>query len=105
MALGYLHITEYAYRGDPSVNIPLEPATVTQVVEIGSVSKTLHPDTQLVRVFATRPCRVLFFAGDKHDDGDPVPDGGWPIGESAPELHRVPMNTGMKVAANPEGAM
>lgn len=105
MALGYVTITEYAYRGDPAVNIPVEPYTLKQTIAIGSVSNEFHADTQIVAISASRPCQILFFAGDSWNDGDDTPEGGWPIAESTEVLRRVPMNTGMRVAANPEGAM
>lgn len=100
--LGFLSITEYPYRGEPSSSVPKEPATLTQRVRIGEVSNTLHADTQIVALWATMPCKVLFFAGDNWVEGAEVPNGGFPITAEYEICRGVPMNTGMRIAVLPE---
>ena len=102
---GFLNITEYSNKGDVSSETPKEPASKFQRIAIGTVSDAIHPDTHVVALFASFPCKVVFFAAENWRDGDPIPPGGFPIAESYEITRVLPMNTVMRVAALPEDAI
>jgi len=94
MALGRLFITEYSNFGDVMAESPCEPPTRTQIIDIGALSEELHPDTRIVVLYATFPCRIAMAV-----DHSLVPMPAWPLPEHTETFRRVRPNGRMRIAA------
>ena len=97
---GYLYITEYNNYGDVQWETPIESATRTKRIGIGTETGKIARETHYVVLFATGKCRVAFVP-----DGEDIANAeshAFPVAPEVEVPRLIPMNTPMTVVAFPD---